>query len=267
MKETTRRTVLAGATVMLSAPFYLSSAKASVSKKHVVLVHGAWHGAWAWQETIPLLTQRELNVSALDLSGMGTTAHLQSLDIGLHTHGQDILNHLFFFDIQDAVVVAHSYGGGALSQALAKDTEERISHGIFLDAFRLGEGEAVADYQSQEVRDGMLQSLSSGEYIPARPRDTWAEIWGMTGPAADHAEPRLRPMSPNCFLEKVEGDPFQGERRLTYMRCMQNGNHVFKEFHERSSKDNRFDTAEVDGHHNVMVMNPQSMAEAILKAI
>ncbi|UWR03764.1 alpha/beta fold hydrolase [Ruegeria conchae] len=79
MKGTTRRTVLAGATVMLSAPFYLSSAKASVSKKHVVLVHGAWHGAWAWQETIPLLTKRGLSVSALDLSGMGTTAHLQSL--------------------------------------------------------------------------------------------------------------------------------------------------------------------------------------------
>ena len=97
MKGTTRRTVLASATAMLSAPFYLSSAKASASKKHVVLVHGAWHGAWAWQETIPLLTQREFNVSALDLSGMGTTAHLQSLDIGLHTHGQDILNHLFFF--------------------------------------------------------------------------------------------------------------------------------------------------------------------------
>ena len=267
MKKIPRRTVLAGTAAALSTPLYLSSAKATMGKNHVVLVHGAWHGAWAWQETIPLLTQRGLIVSALDLSGMGTTAHLQALEIGLHTHGQDILNHLFFYNIQNATVVAHSYGGGALSQALASDTEKRISHGIYLDAFRLGQGEAVADYQNQEIRDGMHQALSLGEYIPPRPRDTWAEIWGMTGPAADHAEPRLRPMSPNCFLEKVEGDPFQGERRLTYMRCMQNDNRVFREFHEQSSRGDRFETAEVDGHHNVMVMDPPHMAEAILEAV
>ncbi|KAE9631640.1 alpha/beta hydrolase family protein [Parasedimentitalea maritima] len=267
MIKTNRRAVLAGATAMLSTPFFVSRAKSSVNKKHVVLVHGAWHGAWAWQDTIPLLKQKDLTVSALDLSGLGTTAHLQAHEIGLHAHGQDILNHLFFFDIRDATVVAHSYGGGALSQALANDTEQRISHGIYLDAFRLGEGEAVADYQSAEVREGMRQALSSGAYIPARPQETWAEIWGMTGPAADHAAPRLRPMSPNCFLEKVEGDPFQGDRRLTYMRCMQNSNPVFKEFHEQSAQNSRFETAEVDGHHNVMVMDPPRMASAILEAV
>ncbi len=110
---------------MLSAPFYLSSVKASVSKKHVVLVHGAWHGAWTWQETIPLLTQRGLSVSDLDLSGMGTTAHLQSLEIGLHTHGQD----------------RTCWGvGGSFGARYKAERPQRWCYGLYLDFLTLVAG-------------------------------------------------------------------------------------------------------------------------------
>ncbi|MEP1426899.1 MAG: alpha/beta fold hydrolase [Tateyamaria sp.] len=196
----------------------------------------------------------------------GANYHLQSPDIGLYTHAQGVLNHLFFNDINDAIVVAHSYGGGVLSEALVGDEEGRISHALYLDAFRLEEGQSVAGVQSNELVDGMKKAQQSGEMIPPRPVETWKDIWGMVGPAVQFAEPRVKPMSPNCFLETVRGDPFSDERKYTYMRCSQNDNAHFKGYLQASKADPRFQATEVDGHHNVMVLDPLRMAEAISAA-
>jgi len=267
MSLISRRTALSLGVASLAAPAVISQAKSASRSGKIVLVHGAWHGAWAWNDVIPLLAQMGFQVSALDLSGLGANFHRQSLDIGLHVHSQDILNFLFFNDMDDATIVAHSYGGGVLSDALVGDREGRIGHAIYLDAFRLGEGQSVAGVQSAELEEGMKQALNDSKMIPPRPKETWEEIWGMTGAVADFAEPRVRPMSPNCFLETVRGDPFSGNRRHTYIRCSQNDNAHFKSFLKMSESDPRFETAEVDGHHNIMVIDPPRMAEAIAAAV
>ena len=265
MPQLTRRETLVAGVLAVAAPAIVSSrTNATSSKPHICLVHGAWHGARAWTRAMPLLIEKGYSVSALDLSGLGANAHRQSLDIGLHVHGQDILNHLFFNDYRDAVVVGHSYGGGALSQALAADKEGWIAHAIYLDAFLLAQGEAVAGYQSKEVREGMAKAAAEGKMIPPRPRETWEKIWGLTGEVAEFSAPRMRPMSPRCFLEKVQGNPFDGKARLTYMRCSQNDNEVFKAFSEKAIADSRFDAAEIDGHHNVMVIDPPRMRDALI---
>ena len=267
MSQISRRTVLTLGVASLATPAIISQAISAGRGRKIVLVHGAWHGAWAWNDVIPLLGQMGFQVSALDLSGLGANFHRQSFDIGLHVHSQDLLNHLFFNDIDDATVVAHSYGGGVLSQALVGDTDGRIGHAIYLDAFRLGQGESVAGVQGAKILDGMKRSLDDGKMIPPRPKETWEKIWGMTGAAADFAESRVRPMSPNCFLETVQGDPFSGNRRHTYIRCSQNDNEFFKGFLKMSVSDPRFKTAEVDGHHNIMVIDPPRMADAIAAAV
>lgn len=267
MSQITRRTALSLGAASLAAPAIISQAQATSHGVKILLVHGAWHGAWAWNDVIPLLSQEGFQVSALDLSGLGANFHRQSLDIGLHVHSQDVLNHLFFNDMKDVTIVAHSYGGGVLSDALVGDKEGRIGHAIYLDAFRLSEGESVAGVQSAELVEGIEGALDAGQMIPPRPRETWEKIWGMTGSIADFAELRVRPMSPNCFLETVRGDPFAAERRYSYIRCSQNDNAHFKKFLKMSESDPRFETAEVDGHHNIMVIDPPRMAEAIAAAV
>lgn len=267
MKDVPRRQAIALGAATLATPFLATSVKAGSAGANIVLVHGAWHGAWAWKDVVPLLTQKGFQVSTLDLSGLGANYHQQSPDIGLYVHAQDVLNHLFFNDIDDALVVAHSYGGGVLSEALVGDSEGRISHALYLDAFRLEEGQSVAGVQSDELVDGMMKAQQSGQMIPPRPLETWENIWGMVGPAVNFAEPRVKPMSPNCFLETVRGDPFAGERRYTYMRCSQNDNAHFKAFLQASEADPRLHATEVDGHHNIMVLDPSRMGEAIAAVV
>ena len=192
---------------------------AKKERPHLCLVHGAWHGAWAWKKLVPLLIAEGYPVSTLDLSGLGANSHRQAPEIGLHVHGQDVINHLFFNDLSDAVVVAHSYAGAVLSQALSQDKEERIAHAIWLDAFLPGDGESVAGFQDDKGKAAFEKAAAEGKMIPPRPRETWEKMWGLTGEGAEWSAPRMRPMSARCFTETVQGDPFKREMRRTYMRC------------------------------------------------
>ena len=251
----------------LSTPSGVNVLHASDERRHLCLVHGAWHGAWAWVRVAPLLEAEGFNVSMLDLSGLGANSHRQSPEIGMHVHGQDILNHLYYNDMWDVVVVGHSYGGSPLSQAVANDQEGRISHAVWLDAFLPGEGEAVATFQDEATQTAFAQAVAEGAMIPPRPPEEWEHIWGLVGEPAEFSAPRLSPMSARCFTETVQGDPFSSEIRRTYIQAAQNENPIFRNFLAQARENPKFEAAEVDGHHNVMVLDPPTMRDALVAAI
>lgn len=271
MSEISRRNFLIASAGMIAVPTFANVVSAqgapSEGRPHIVLVHGAWHGAWAWVRFTPLLTEAGYSFSTLDLSGLGANEHRQAPEIGLHVHGKDILNHLFFNDLRDAVVVAHSYGGAALSQAVAGDKEKRIAHAIYLDAFLPGKGESVAGFQPEEEKAKFEAAAAQGKMIPPRAPETWEKFWGLTGENAEWSAPRMRPMSARCFTESVQGDPFKSNIRRTYMRCVQNKNALFDKFSAKAKNDKRFAQADVDGHHNVMVIDPPQILDSLLAVL
>src|ERR1051325_3898654 len=76
-----------------------------------VLVHGAWHGGWCWKKLTPLLRAAGHQVFTPTLTGLGERSHLLSPQVDLNTHIKDISLVLEFEDLQDVVLVGHSYGG------------------------------------------------------------------------------------------------------------------------------------------------------------
>lgn len=266
MVEIDRRAALGVAVAALAAPA-ATGARAETRKPPIVLVHGAWHGAWAWTALAPLLIAEGYPVTAVELSGLGANAHRQAPEIGLHVHGEDVTNHLYFNDIRGAVVVGHSYGGCVLAEALARDEERRIGHAVYLDALAPTEGEALATHVPPPVREGMEEAAAAGALIPPRPPELWEKMWGLTGEAAAFAGPRLRPMSARCFTETVTGDPYAGDVRRTFLRCVQNANPLFDKFGAMAKADERFAYAEIDGHHDVMVIDPPRMRDGLLAAL
>ena len=64
---------------------------ADPTKTSIVLVHGAWHGAWCWSRVLPLLRSAGVDSHAVTLTGVGERAHLMSPGIDLHTHIQDVI--------------------------------------------------------------------------------------------------------------------------------------------------------------------------------
>jgi pimeloyl-ACP methyl ester carboxylesterase len=103
----------------------------------VVLVHGAWHGPWAWESVTARLEAEGVDVVLVDMPSSGPDATaLGSLD-------DDAAAIRAAIDGVDGpvVVVAHSYGGAPTTQGAAG--AENVEHIIYLTAFMLDEGESL----------------------------------------------------------------------------------------------------------------------------
>jgi pimeloyl-ACP methyl ester carboxylesterase len=80
-----------------------------------VLVHGAWQGGWTWSRVTPLLRAQGHGVHTPTLTGVGDRAHLNSPQIGLDTHIQDVVATIQNERLNDVILVGHSYGGQVIA--------------------------------------------------------------------------------------------------------------------------------------------------------
>ena len=102
----------------------------------VVLVHGAWHGAWCWEPVVDLLAAAGIPVVALDLPGHGTSSAPLT---DLHGHGDAVREALDAIE-GPVILVGHSYGGAAITDA---GTHSAVVHLVYLTAFALDAHESV----------------------------------------------------------------------------------------------------------------------------
>ncbi|MGA2664304.1 MAG: alpha/beta hydrolase [Nitrososphaerales archaeon] len=100
-----------------------------------VLVPGAWLGGWVWRKVTPLLEDRGNEVYAVTLTGMGERVHLASREVGIETAIRDVLNVLEYNDLDDVVLVGHSFAGKVVAAA-ADRAPERVRTVLYLDAYR-----------------------------------------------------------------------------------------------------------------------------------
>jgi len=76
-----------------------------------VLVPGACHGAWCFDDLADELRSRGHRVLAITLTGIAERAHLLHAGVNLETHVADVLAELAVHGVTGAVLVGHSYGG------------------------------------------------------------------------------------------------------------------------------------------------------------
>jgi pimeloyl-ACP methyl ester carboxylesterase len=108
-----------------------------MSDPTILLVHGAWHGAWCWDAVIPLLEARGRTVQAIDLP----TVHAPNkAELALADDVQAVTDAVAAID-GPLVVVAHSYGGVPTTQALVGAAN--VQHIVYIAAFALDAGESL----------------------------------------------------------------------------------------------------------------------------
>ncbi|MHB8567956.1 MAG: alpha/beta hydrolase [Nitrososphaerales archaeon] len=100
-----------------------------------VLVPGAWLGGWVWKRVTSLLEDKGHEVYPLTLSGMGERVHLASEGVGVETAIQDVLNTIKYNDLDDFVLVGHSFAG-KVAGAVADRVPKKVRLLLYLDAFR-----------------------------------------------------------------------------------------------------------------------------------
>ncbi|MBP0482570.1 alpha/beta fold hydrolase [Sagittula salina] len=96
---------------------------------HLLLIHGAAHGAWCWRAVLPALETLGHTAEAIDLPGHGDdTADIEA--VTLHEFGQRIAEHL----TRPTILVGHSMGGYSITQA-AEIAPDNISRLVYLCAY------------------------------------------------------------------------------------------------------------------------------------
>jgi pimeloyl-ACP methyl ester carboxylesterase len=185
-------------------------------KAPIVLVHGAWGGAWIWRRVLGPLRAAGHEVHAVTLSGDGERAHLLAPAIGLRTHIQDVLGLINAEELRGTVLVGHSYGGmvitGVADALLARDPG-LLRRLIYIDAMVPLPGECWSSQHSAEVvaaRTAAAQA-NNGALPPPDPAG-----FGLDGADRDWL---LRHQVPHPFGPYREPLNFSAERLASVPRC------------------------------------------------
>lgn len=103
--------------------------------QHIVLVHGACHGAWCWYKLVPLLRQAGHRVTAVDLGGCGVHGKPSCEITTLDDYVDPLMDLMRSIDEDEKVIlVGHSFGGIAISIAMER-YPEKIIVGVFISAY------------------------------------------------------------------------------------------------------------------------------------
>ena len=125
----------------------------------LLLLHGAWPGAWSWEHLIPYLSSSHFSVLAPDLPGRNGDERCPSLqDHVAFVHG------LIEKNDQPVFIVAHSFAGIIASQ-LAEIIPERISGIAYIAAFLLRNGQSLFDSITDNPSEIMAALTFSGSYL------------------------------------------------------------------------------------------------------
>jgi pimeloyl-ACP methyl ester carboxylesterase len=130
-----------------------------------VLVHGAWGGSFGWRDFAPLLRDEGHEVFIPSLTGLGERAHLSGPQVNLSTHIQDVVNVFDFEDLNDVILVGHSYGGMVVT-GVVDQMGDRVSHLIYEDAFLPNDGQSCADLGGAGGVERFRSRLEEGWKVP-----------------------------------------------------------------------------------------------------
>jgi pimeloyl-ACP methyl ester carboxylesterase len=111
----------------------------------IVLVHGAFAGAWCWKPVVPGLREAGHEVEAIDLPGSGEDSTPVE-EVSLDAYARRICATVAAGP-EPVVLVGHSMGGMAITEAAAR-CPEQLAALVYVAAFLPAEGQSLADLVS-----------------------------------------------------------------------------------------------------------------------
>lgn len=220
-----------------------------------MLVHGAWCGGWIWRRVQDRLSALGHRVFAPTLTGLGDRSHLAGPTVDLSTHVRDVVGLLAWEELENVVLVGHSYGGMVITGVAELAPAGTIAALVYLDAFLPENGRSLADYAPvPPVEHGLVAPIPA-----APPRTNAADAAWMN---------RLRTPQPLAtFTEPVRvTDALERIANRTYVLATGYDYGVLGQFAERARSDPGWRYHELDCGHDVMLARPDETVEILLTA-
>jgi pimeloyl-ACP methyl ester carboxylesterase len=176
----------------------------------VVLVHGAWHGAWCWEKVLPLLESAGVEARAVDLPDAGGVPGDLTADVAAV---REVLDNVG----APAVLCGHSYGGAVITEA---GLHRAVSHLVYIAAFVPDAGMSVRDLPRPEPGTARLPAVLGDDGLVRLTPTAVDFVYQDCDPAdVDAARLRWRAQRPAGFGQPVSAAAWRS-CRSTYALCL-----------------------------------------------
>ncbi|WP_210386421.1 alpha/beta hydrolase [Methylobacterium soli] len=229
-------------------------------RRSFVLVHGAWYGAWVWQDVLARLRGLGHVASAPTLTGLGERRHLEHGRVDLDTHVEDVVAHIEMEDLRNLTLVGWSYAGMVVTGVQAR-IPERIRDIVYLDAFLPDDGQALVDYALPEIRPSYEAARVNDLPIPPVP----VAASGITDPKTiAFVEPRLVSQPWQTFFQPVKVLKTRPDIPLAYVVCAQTNPSPFMPRLAEMQANPAIRTAILNTHHQPMLSIPDETVSVMV---
>ncbi len=230
----------------------------------ILLVHGAWSGAWSWRDAARLLRKEGYDVYAPTLTGLAERSHVPPERVTLDTHIQDVAGLMRYEDLSNVLIVGHSYGGMVVTGAADREID-RIAGMIYIDAFLPQSNQSLWDIAGPEQAEAQMKVANAhdgGKSVP-RPNipsrgDAPVAKWGSM----------FTPQPIGCMSEKFVSVRKPEDRtwpRRHYVLCAAYKGSTFQVIARQVRNDPAWEYSEFDAMHDVVRSDPQLTASRILQ--
>ena len=234
-----------------------------------ILVHGGWFGAWCWDKVVPLLQAAGHSVYTPTLTGLGEQAALLTPDIGLDTHIQDVVNLIETKDLQQVILVGHSYSGLVIT-GVADRVPDRIAQLVYLDAVVPRDGQSLAD--TAPMMGTYLRREANKNGNGWRVNPPRGGTFGITKePDASLVRSKVTPQPLKTFLQPVHITHPDAVAAIphTFIECTRRGVIVWlmRRIFMPGSPLNEpgWNRRELASDHIAMILAPQAVADLLLE--
>jgi pimeloyl-ACP methyl ester carboxylesterase len=165
-----------------------------MSLDRIVLVHGAWHGAWCWEMLAPLLEERGYEVSTLDLPGLGDDRTPRQ-DVTLSSYIDRVVG-VVDSGRTPVLLVGHSMGGVPISGA-GEVGPGMIGKLVYLAALLPQDGESLLAVAGVGAAGSQVIQPNTGDGAHAVDRSIARQLFYncCAAEVAERASQRLRPQA------------------------------------------------------------------------
>lgn len=235
----------------------------------VVLVHGAWHGAWCWQRVVTRLQAAGIAAHAVTLTGVGERAHLMNPGIRLGTHVQDVLGLIAANELTRVVLVGHSYGGmvitGVADQLLQSQPGQLVAL-VYVDAVTPLPGESWSSQHPPETIAQRLAAAQASGGVSFAPPD--ASVFGLSGADRDWVNRRQTPQPLGVYQDPLDFDAGRvASVPRTFIDCTAPALPTIAVMRQRVRQEPGWEVLELATGHDPMVSEPGLLSEMLLGVV
>lgn len=218
----------------------------------LLLVHGAFHGAWCWNRLTPELERLGISCETVDLPFTSTEDDVAAVRSAIDNSDESVM------------VLGHSFGGAVISAAAAEGGRPygTTTSLIFLTAFMTAPEQVVDFSGAPGIAEVQLGELTAS-VDPSAARSVFYHRCSTED--ADWATGQLRTMPTSVLIAPPPPLPAWEVLPSTYIICTDD--RILSRSAQEQMAQNADTTIWVDSDHSPFLSCPRMLAEALKEII